>query len=220
MKSPQIMKHRHSTLSALLGLSTLALLPTSGAPLTITPTTPPATGFDFEWESRDGKVYDLVTSTDLATPILEWPLYDPDGEGGKPPYGDIPARAGSTTTTLAAVPGGGARRFFAIVEKDAPPPPAPPELRSVVGGGTTLTLNFTGEMEETAATNPWNYDVANSDVLWPVISAVLSADGKTVTLTLGSPLSVNTTYNVIMRNLAGSDGTPLGGNTTVQFSTM
>jgi hypothetical protein len=75
--------------------------------------------FDFSWDSQDGKVYDLVSSTDFATPISTWAVYDPDGVGGNDPFGDIPATG--TTTTLTAVAGDGIRRFFSMVEKDAPP---------------------------------------------------------------------------------------------------
>jgi hypothetical protein len=74
---------------------------------------------DFDWDSQSGKVYDLVTSTDLATPVPTWPVYDPDGPGGNAPYGGIPAVG--TTTTLTDVPRDGAKRFFAMVERDAPP---------------------------------------------------------------------------------------------------
>ncbi len=85
--------------------------------LTITknPDTPGT--FDFEWASQPGKLYDLLTSTDLADPISEWPIYD-DGETV---YGAIPT-AGETTT-LTAVPSSDPRRFFALREYDAPPPP-------------------------------------------------------------------------------------------------
>lgn len=75
--------------------------------LTITPATAPANGYDFEWNSQPGKVYDLVTSTDLATPVTQWPVHAS--------YGDIPATG--TTTTLTAVPADGPQRFFAVVEK-------------------------------------------------------------------------------------------------------
>ena len=104
--------------------------------------TPNGAGFDFEWESQAGKVYDLLTAIDLATPIATWPVYN-DGETL---HENIPAAG--TTTTLTAVPGDGAKRFFAVVEKDAPPllaedfeavtPPGPPTgwVRSDNGAGT------------------------------------------------------------------------------------
>ncbi len=86
-------------------------------PLTIRPNASTAGSYDFEWDSQPGKLYDLLTSTDLADPISEWPIYD-DGET---PHGGIPA-AGETTT-LTAVPSADPRRFFALREYDAPPPP-------------------------------------------------------------------------------------------------
>ncbi len=77
--------------------------------------------FDFSWGSREGKIYDLVSSTDLSTAPAAWPVYDPDGAGGIDPYGDI--ASGGSTTTLSAVPASDPRRFFAVVEKTPPPPP-------------------------------------------------------------------------------------------------
>ncbi len=73
--------------------------------------------FDFEWDSQDGKVYDLLSSVDLSTPIADWPVY----EAGGMVYEEIPS-AGSTTT-LTAVPSTDPHRFFAMRETDAPPPP-------------------------------------------------------------------------------------------------
>lgn len=78
--------------------------------ITITPAIAPATGFDFTWYSHPGKVYDLVTSTDLVTPVSKWPVHAA--------YSDIPATG--TTTTLTAVPVDEPQRFFAVIEKDAP----------------------------------------------------------------------------------------------------
>ena len=77
-------------------------------------TTTPGT-YDFSWNSRAGKVYDLLTSTDLSTPIVEWPIY----QSGPTLYQAI-SSAGETTT-LSAVPAGGERRFFVVSEYDAPP---------------------------------------------------------------------------------------------------
>ena len=73
--------------------------------------------FDFEWESQPGKLYDLLTSTDLATPIADWPVY----EAGETLYEGIPSDG--ETTKLTAVPSVDPHRFFAMREYDAPPPP-------------------------------------------------------------------------------------------------
>ncbi|MCU0779538.1 MAG: sialate O-acetylesterase [Akkermansiaceae bacterium] len=190
-------------------------LATPAAPpfnLVITPNAAPGL-YDFQWNSQAGKVYDLLTSTDLATPTAEWPIYN-DGETL---HKAIPS-AGETTT-LTAVPCADPRRFFAVREYDAPPPPIESELSSVWGSGTTVTLNFTEKLDETTATDPRNYQVFNLDVFWVVASAALSADGKTVTLTLESPLPIDTTFSVSLSNLTSSDGTPLVGSTTAQFQT-
>jgi hypothetical protein len=73
--------------------------------------TPNGSNYDFRWESKNGKLYDLVTSTDLATPVSQWPVY-----GG---HQNIAGTA--PTNTLANVSPDGTRRFFAMIEKDAPP---------------------------------------------------------------------------------------------------
>jgi hypothetical protein len=73
--------------------------------------------FDFEWNSQPGMLYDLLTSTDLAIPIADWPIYD----DGVTLHANIPATG--STTTLAAVPSGAPQRFFAMRGKPAPPVP-------------------------------------------------------------------------------------------------
>ena len=77
-------------------------------PLTITPN---GANYDFTWESQDGKLYDLVSDTDLSMPRAEWPVYmgHADIEGSAP------------SNTLESVPGDGTKRFFAVIEKDLPP---------------------------------------------------------------------------------------------------
>lgn len=64
--------------------------------------------------------YDLVSSTAPATPILIWPVYDPDGPGGNDPFAGIPPTG--ATTLLMAVPGDGPKRFFAMIERDGAAP--------------------------------------------------------------------------------------------------
>lgn len=76
---------------------------------------PNGANFDFSWDSQPGKAYDLLTSTDLATPIAEWPIYN----DGVTLYENIPATG--ATTTLTAVPPNGPRRFFAMRKEDGPP---------------------------------------------------------------------------------------------------
>lgn len=71
---------------------------------------------DFEWNSMDGMQYDLLTSTDLATPVSTWSVYD---DGVNPPYEDIPSTG--IATTLSGVVKVGPVRFFAIREEQLPP---------------------------------------------------------------------------------------------------
>ncbi len=63
---------------------------------------------DFSWNSIDGTLYDLVTSTDLLTPINTWPVYD----DGVRTYDSIPATG--ATTTLSGVQMVGPGRFFSL----------------------------------------------------------------------------------------------------------
>jgi len=73
--------------------------------LTITPN---GADYDFTWNSKAGKTYDLVSSTDLSTSPTTWVLWDGrTGITGTPP--------GNTITNI---PGGGPRRFFAVIEKE------------------------------------------------------------------------------------------------------
>jgi hypothetical protein len=90
-------------------------LPVTPLRLTIKPSDGNPDHYDFTWTSQAGKIYDLLSSDDLATPVSTWPVFDPDGPGGNQPFGDIPATA--DTTTLTAVPGNGPKRFFAIRQR-------------------------------------------------------------------------------------------------------
>jgi flavin-binding protein dodecin len=73
---------------------------------------PHGTNYDFNWASRPGKLYDLVSSTTLDTSPATWPVWQGHGN-----LTSNPARS----NTLTAIPGGGdPRRFFCVIEKDAP----------------------------------------------------------------------------------------------------
>lgn len=69
---------------------------------------------DFWWNSSPGKVYDLLSTTNLLIPLDSWLAYDPDGVGGNDPYEDI-----SFDGTI-TVPSVDSCRFFALEEKKAP----------------------------------------------------------------------------------------------------
>jgi hypothetical protein len=71
--------------------------------------------YDFTWDSLTGSQYDLLSSTDLATPISTWDVFN----DGVTTYEDIPA-SGTGTNTLTGVAPIGTRRFFALREEDVP----------------------------------------------------------------------------------------------------
>lgn len=82
--------------------------------LVITPTAGSPGNYDFKWESQGGKLYDLVSATDLASAPRSWPVWN--GQENLP--------ATPPNNSLTAIPGGvEPRRFFAVIEKNAPPPP-------------------------------------------------------------------------------------------------
>lgn len=62
----------------------------------------------FTWTNRPGKVYDLLSETDLTTNPATWPVYD----GHTEMTGD---------TLIIPLPPGESQLFFALLEKDAPP---------------------------------------------------------------------------------------------------
>ncbi|MGB1130924.1 MAG: endonuclease/exonuclease/phosphatase family protein, partial [Haloferula sp.] len=69
--------------------------------------------YDFSWNSRVDKLYDLLSSTDLSTPTSGWPVYD----DGVTLYENIVPSG--LTTVLSAVPSADPRRFFVLRDKDA-----------------------------------------------------------------------------------------------------
>lgn len=75
--------------------------------LVIAPAAAPATGFDLEWNSQAGKLYNLRASTDLAGPVAGWDLLE----------GNITATPPANSKN---VPADGPHRFYAVEEFDAP----------------------------------------------------------------------------------------------------
>jgi len=96
------------------GFNGMEIAPAPAAPpfdLVITPNATPGQ-YDFQWDSQAGKVYDLVSSTDLSTAPETWSVWN----------GQADLAASPPTNTLGNIAGGGdVRRFFAVLEKDAPP---------------------------------------------------------------------------------------------------
>jgi hypothetical protein len=78
--------------------------------LTITPAVAPATGFDLEWNSVEGKLYNLRTSTGLDGPISGWNILQANITA-TPPANQVNVQAD------------GPIRFYAVEEFDAPPLP-------------------------------------------------------------------------------------------------
>lgn len=66
---------------------------------------------DFAWNSRDGKLYDLLSATDLSSDASSWEVYEANQDV-------VPS--GTGRNTLAGVPLSGTQRFFVVLEKDAP----------------------------------------------------------------------------------------------------
>lgn len=73
-------------------------------------------GLEFTWPSQDGKLYDLLSSTDLNTSPATWSPYN---DGSNPTYENI-APSGTGTNTLSGVDLSGTTRFFVVFEKDEP----------------------------------------------------------------------------------------------------
>lgn len=87
----------------------LASPPVGALELSILPSeTTPGT-LDFSWTGADGSLYNLVSSTDLSTPINSWPVWegnaDITGTGTPTILTDVPASSDLT-------------RFFAVVRQD------------------------------------------------------------------------------------------------------
>ncbi|WP_411847089.1 hypothetical protein AAFN60_06465 [Roseibacillus persicicus] len=116
-------------------------------PLVITQNETNPANYDFVWESKDGFLYDLVSSTDLASPISNWAVW----EGNEDIDGTAPENS------LSNIPGGSdAKRFFAMVEKT--PPPLLEEDFDLDDGGFTAPL-IAGVTEGTL----WEWGTADSD---------------------------------------------------------
>lgn len=91
--------------------------------ITQIPNTPPtlkvaqsAGGLEFEWNSRSGMRYDLLSNTDFITNPETWASYD----DGSTVYENIPA-SGTGINTLSAVAKSGPARFFVLREEKVPP---------------------------------------------------------------------------------------------------
>ena len=98
--------NEYAVLSEVMFTGTAAPEPAPPFIVTITPNAdnPNPGYYDFSWESKSNKVYSLVSSSDLSTPISSWEVWD--------------GLTGLTSPTTNVYGGGNTKRFFAVVEND------------------------------------------------------------------------------------------------------
>ncbi|NLH72077.1 MAG: hypothetical protein GX456_03370 [Verrucomicrobia bacterium] len=110
--------------------------------LTVVPCAGTTANYDFIWNSKPDKVYDLVSSTTLSAPISTWAVWNGQADLVSTP----------PTNALTNVPGGGdPQRFFALVEKNSP---------------VLLNADFehdNGGFFAVGTPNDWAWGIPNSD---------------------------------------------------------
>ena len=160
-------------------------------------------------QSLTGLTYKIWYSTDLEEWFWESGAIETPGA----PVGDVEIVDVTIDPALLTEP----KLFLQVSAEDMGPPPV---LSSLWGNNSTITMNFSEEMDAFFATDPANYTV-NQDGggSIAVTGAVLSGDGKTVTLTLGSALGIDGAFTVTTNRIANAVGQPLGNGTTGQFQT-
>lgn len=84
---------------------------------------------------------------------------------------------------------------------------------------STMTLEFNQPLNRASATNPDNYTISlKGGGTGSFTKASLSANGRTVTLTYGIPLSIDgSTYVLEFGNLTDPDGKPMTGKQVIEF---
>lgn len=86
-----------------------------------------------------------------------------------------------------------------------------PSLLNVRGSGNTITLIYSEPMNPSSASNPDNYSVVRDGVgTLDITSVTLGPDNGSVTLTLASPLGINTAYTVGVNGVTSGTGQSLG----------
>jgi hypothetical protein len=163
---------------------------TASFQLVITPTAGSPGNYDFEWESQSGRLYDLVSATDLASAPSSWPVWN--GQENLP--------ATPPSNTLSVIPGGGEpRRFFAMIEKVAPPPP--PLLAEDFESGTPAGWGFSDNRAGTI----WTVGSPNGT---PPGEPSAAANG---TLCAGTNINSNYTASAIASLVTPAFTVPAGG---------
>ncbi len=160
-------------------------------------------------QSLTGMTYKLLYSTNL----VEWLWESGADELTGAPVLDVETVAVTIDPDLLDEP----KLFLKLSAEDLGPPPV---VTSLWGSNTSITMNFSEAMEESSSTNPAHYTV-NQDGggSISVLGAVLSGDGKSVTLTLGSVLAIGNSFTVTTNRIANGAGQPLGNGTSGQFWT-
>jgi alpha-galactosidase len=174
----------------------------------------PATGtlsYSRRTQSMTGLNYPVWFSTDLEGWFRD--IYANETPGT--PANDVEIVGVQINPVLLSEP-----RLFIQLRPEPPVVLPAPELINMVGSVNTITINFTQELYQLTATDPASYTVQlNGGGTVTVTDASLSESGKTVTLTLGSTLSLASAYNVSFSNLTGTTGVSLAGSGTGQFET-
>lgn len=173
-----------------------------------------ATG-TFSYKRRSRSITGLNFPVWFSTDLQEWyrDIYATETPGT--PLGDVEIVGVQINPVLLSQP-----RLFVQLRPEPPLVLPAPELLNLTGSNNTITINFTRELYQLTATDTSNYTVQlDGGGTVTVTDASLSEDGKSVTLTLNTSLSLASTYNVSFSNLTGVTGVPLAGSGSGQFET-
>ncbi|MBT8043473.1 MAG: Ig-like domain-containing protein [Verrucomicrobiae bacterium] len=178
---------------------------------------PFADGFDasagtFSYTRRTqaltGMTYKIWYSTDL----IDWFWESGANESVGEPVANIETVGVTIDPDLLDEP----RLFLKLSVEDLGPAPV---ISSLWGANTTVTVNYSEAMGSSAG-DPANYTVQeDGGGSVTVTGATLSGDGRSVTLTLGSALSIGSSFTVTTNRIANGAGQPLGNGTVGQFQT-
>jgi len=111
----------------------------SGGPTFVLTIDQDGANLDLTWNSQAGKVYDLISSTDLSIPRASWPVWDSNE--------NIPASGSGTNLLTIPLPPSDPTRFFAVLEKD-PLPFYEEDFEADDGGYTLKVAGATGSSWE------------------------------------------------------------------------
>lgn len=183
-----------------VGLDEVAIT-TTPAPITFKLNITPDGGvYDFTWDSQDGKLYDLVSATDLTMPPADWPVY----MGHEDIVGTAPRN------TLEDVVASDAERFFAVVEKNPPPPPLQnesfevPETTDFTAGGPAPWTEFNSGIGEVGVwlptvTNDYDSIPDGAQVGYVYFSDTVPGAAFGLSQVLGETFAADTDYQVTVQ---------------------